>query len=116
MISQREIVKVKVFDFFSGCGGASCGFQAAGMDIILGLDSDSDCQRTFKANFPSARFEFADIREISGRHIRSLATKENRTLSCSVGVHHVNLSQSRKRPDHLANRMFACPFFLILDG
>ena len=23
----------RVYDFFSGCGGASCGFQSAGMEV-----------------------------------------------------------------------------------
>ena len=32
---------VKVFDFFSGCGGASCGFRAAGMDVVFTLDRDA---------------------------------------------------------------------------
>ncbi len=31
---------VKVFDLFSGCGGASQGFQDTGMEIIFALDWD----------------------------------------------------------------------------
>ncbi len=43
-------MKIKVFDFFCGCGGASCGFRNAGMDIVFGLDCDLDSQRTFQRN------------------------------------------------------------------
>ncbi len=77
-------MNVKVFDFFSGCGGASCGFRDAGMDIVFALDFDPDSQRTFQINFPSVHFELADIRKTSVRHIRSLvaAQRPNPILFC----------------------------------
>lgn len=47
---------IKVFDFFSGCGGSSKGFQnAAGMDIVLALDNDPNAAKTFEENFPRTR-------------------------------------------------------------
>ena len=55
---------VRVFDFFCGCGGASAGLQAAGMEIALGLDNDPDARRTFEANFPEATFIGEDIAEV----------------------------------------------------
>ena len=63
---------VKVFDFFSGCGGASCGFRAAGMEIVYALDRDSDSARTFQINFPSSYFERKDIQEASVDTVRRL--------------------------------------------
>ncbi|RYZ84397.1 MAG: DNA cytosine methyltransferase [Proteobacteria bacterium] len=47
---------IRVYDFFCGCGGTSAGFQAAGMEIVLGLDMDTDSRRTFLMNFPQAKF------------------------------------------------------------
>ena len=55
---------VRVFDFFCGCGGASAGLRAAGMEIALGLDNDPDAQRTFEANFPEATFVGEDIAQV----------------------------------------------------
>ena len=55
---------VKVFDFFCGCGGASAGLQASGMEIAFGLDNDRDAERTFRANFPEAAFLSADIARV----------------------------------------------------
>ena len=55
---------VKVFDLFCGCGGTSCGLNAAGMDIALGVDNDPDAERTFRANFPEADFLGVDIRHL----------------------------------------------------
>lgn len=52
---------IKVFDFFSGCGGTSCGFEQAGLEIALGLDIDKDAALTYRSNFPNSAFIEADI-------------------------------------------------------
>lgn len=52
---------IRTFDFFSGCGGTSCGFAQAGLDIVLGLDIDHDAAQTYRTNFPSAAFLETDI-------------------------------------------------------
>jgi len=57
-------VKVRVFDFFSGCGGTSCGFRQAGLEIAMGLDIDPDSAKTYRCNFPEAEFIEADIRNL----------------------------------------------------
>ena len=67
---------VKVFDFFAGCGGASRGFQEAGMEVVFALDSDPDARRTFQKNFPSARIEPRDIRKTSEDSVHELVTAE----------------------------------------
>lgn len=63
---------IRVFDFFSGCGGASAGWRAAGMEIALGLDNDSDAQRTFEVNFPEAAFVGEDIAEVAASALDSI--------------------------------------------
>lgn len=77
-------MNIKVYDFFSGCGGASRGFLDAGMDIVFALDNDPDSQRTFRTNFPSVKFEPTDIRKASIDHVRSLvdAERPNPVLFC----------------------------------
>lgn len=52
---------IRVFDFFSGCGGTSCGFKQAGLNIVLGLDIDHSAAETYKKNFPNADFIETDI-------------------------------------------------------
>jgi DNA (cytosine-5)-methyltransferase 1 len=66
---------VKVFDFFCGCGGASCGFRHAGMDVVYGLDCDKVAQATFQRNFPSSTFAASDIREVTAASIKRLVKK-----------------------------------------
>ncbi len=68
---RSDEMTVEVYDFFAGCGGASCGFRAAGMRIAFALDRDADAKASFKANFPEAHFELADIRKISADTLRS---------------------------------------------
>lgn len=48
--------KVKVFDFFCGCGGTSEGLRASGMEIVAALDSDRNAAATYKKNFPNVNF------------------------------------------------------------
>ena len=55
---------INVFDFFSGCGGSSLGFQNLGFKIIGALDSDRDSANTFQHNFPKSDFINADIRKV----------------------------------------------------
>ena len=69
-------VTVRVYDFFAGCGGASCGFQAVGMEIAFALDHDADAKASFKANFPNAHFELVDIRKANVQAIQSRVEAE----------------------------------------
>jgi len=63
---------VKVFDFFSGCGGTCRGFLNAGMHIISGLDNDADAGRTFKQNFPGTHFIQEDIKSVRCESLQPL--------------------------------------------
>ena len=81
MTDHGDPTSVQVYDFFAGCGGASCGFQSAGMEVAFALDHDPDARASFEANFPEAHFEFADIRTVSVEAIRS---RMGTGLSCPV--------------------------------
>lgn len=41
----------RTLDLFSGCGGLSLGFHAAGFEIVGSVEADPDAARTFAANF-----------------------------------------------------------------
>ncbi len=89
---------VKVFDFFCGCGGTSAGLQAAGMEIVLGLDNDADASRTFQANFPKAVVLQDDIRELSAEHLdRFVANCGNHPLLFSACAPCQPFSQHQRR-------------------
>ena len=92
---------VKVFDFFSGCGGASRGFQEAGMDIVFGLDWDADAERSFKRNFPSATFVAGDIRQVDEDSIRKLVDQQrpHPILFCGCAPCQPFTKQNTTRPE-----------------
>ena len=75
--SKKLTLPIKVFDFFSGCGGTSKGFQNAGMDIVFALDNDPDSERTFTKNFPNAKFERKNIRSVSEDILTNLITENS---------------------------------------
>jgi len=52
---------IKVFDFFSGCGGTSAGLRRCGMDVVFALDFDPEAAQTFRRNFPKTDFALADV-------------------------------------------------------
>ena len=63
---------IKVFDFFSGCGGTCRGFRNAGMDIVFSLDIDPDAGRSFSRNFPETAFLLEDIACVSTNTLTDL--------------------------------------------
>ena len=94
--------RVKVFDFFSGCGGASQGFQDAGMDIVFGLDFAADARQSFMRNFPSAEFVFEDIRKVDENDVQSLVERQRPSpiLFCGCAPCQPFTKQNTFRPAH----------------
>lgn len=76
--------KIKVFDFFSGCGGTSKGLKEAGCEIFFGLDYDYDSGQTFQANNPDAIFFNEDIRSVKLNDLFQLVKKSEARLTCFV--------------------------------
>ncbi|MFZ2658611.1 MAG: DNA cytosine methyltransferase [Victivallales bacterium] len=74
---------IAVFDFFSGCGGTSSGFQKAGMKIAFALDKDADAIKTFKHNFPEAKVHIKEISDLKSKDILPLI-RENRRLGYKI--------------------------------
>ncbi len=91
----------KVFDFFSGCGGASRGFQNAGMDIVFALDWEADVEETFRLNFPLAAFESTDIRQVKEDSIHELVVKQrpHPVLFCGCAPCQPFTKQNTIRPE-----------------
>ncbi len=70
-------MSIKVFDFFSGCGGTSAGLRQARyldkkFEVVLGLDNNADAAETFQKNFRRAKFKVGDIRAIKCEDIQEV--------------------------------------------
>lgn len=92
--------KIKVFDFFSGCGGTAQGFKQAGLDVIVGIDNDKDAAETYKYNIKPELFLNDDIRNIKTDSIKTYIDKykkENYILFCGCAPCQPFSSQNKKR-------------------
>lgn len=58
-------MSIKVFDFFSGCGGTSLGFNNAGLEVVFALDNDLTALESFNRNMPDAYTMNSDIKQVS---------------------------------------------------
>ena len=69
---------VKVFDYFSGCGGTSKGLENAGMEIVFALDSDIDAIASYRKNFPKAVTHCGDIGKFKIEGVADLVNSSRR--------------------------------------
>lgn len=51
-------------DFFCGVGGATKGFQDAGVQVLKGIDNDVSCKKTYEENCAPAKFVLKDINNV----------------------------------------------------
>ncbi len=58
---MRNSKKLTVLDLFCGCGGLSKGFEMAGYDILLGVDSNEVALKTFSYNHKGAKTLCGDL-------------------------------------------------------
>mgnify|MGYP001199017303 FL=1 len=66
------MTKPKILDLFCGCGGMSLGFEEAGFEVLLAVDTWSDAIETYNHNHPSPVGEVSDIRNLDDARIDSL--------------------------------------------
>lgn len=71
--SASPVSSLNVIDLFSGCGGLSLGFEAAGFRSLMAVELDPDAAKTYRRNFPGARVWDDDIRKLKdGEFLRIL--------------------------------------------
>ena len=67
----------KIIDLFCGCGGFSKGFENAGYDVVLGLDSWKDAIDTFNINHNHKSGITKNIYDFTNDEIKNFAKKNN---------------------------------------
>lgn len=91
---------IKVFDFFSGCGGTSMGLKQAGMDIALAIDTDKEALHTFEHNISPSKIINRDIRNIKVKEVDDIVKlykKNNYILFCGCAPCQPFSTQNKKR-------------------
>lgn len=92
-----------VFDFFSGCGGTSKGFQNSGMEPIFALDFDKDAAETFRNNFPGAVVSVSDITRFNPDELEGLISEHDVTLFCGCAPCQPYTRQNTRKPEKEAD-------------
>lgn len=69
----RAGAKPRVLDLFSGCGGISLGFQAAGYEIVAAIENDPDAARSHGLNFHHGEDRHSIARDITATSPDDLA-------------------------------------------
>lgn len=79
MKRRGKLPKIEVVDLFCGIGGLSYGMKSAGFKIVSGYDLDWTCRYAYEIN-NDARFNYKDIRNVTGEEIRSQYSKDTITV------------------------------------
>lgn len=61
--------KLSVLDLFCGCGGLSLGFNQAGYETLLGIDSWEDAIKTFNSNHQNSNGIVANLIDVTPEEI-----------------------------------------------
>lgn len=75
--AKHSMSPIRVYDFFSGCGGTSVGFRQAGIKHALAIDSCQDAISTFKKNFRGVSVINESIESVDAQRIESYYSKES---------------------------------------
>lgn len=99
---------LRAIDFFCGAGGMTNGFQKAGIQVLAGIDIDPDCEATYIANNPKAKFILSNIRELSFRELQQLThIKKNDPelifIGCSPCQYWSKISTNRTKSEESKN-------------
>lgn len=108
---------IRVFDYFSGCGGTSSGFQQAGMEIMFALDIDPDAAATYRENFPDTEFFEEDISTVDTKKINSLIKScgDDPVLFCGCAPCQPFTRQNTESPKRDKRKSLLSKFGLIVQ-
>lgn len=68
----------RAISLFSGCGGLSLGFKAAGVDVFAHLEIDDGLSDIYASNFTASRRIGSDIRDVNGDRLAQLKNEMGR--------------------------------------
>lgn len=72
-------------DLFCGGGGLSHGFEAAGFDVLAGVDEQDAFRETYERNHRNARFLEADLHETTGAEILAALDLDPAAVDAVIG-------------------------------
>lgn len=76
--------KMVAIDLFCGAGGLTRGFLDAGIEVLAGIDFDSDAKKTYEYNNKVPYIQ-EDIRNITAKKIREIFSQERDAIKILAG-------------------------------
>jgi DNA (cytosine-5)-methyltransferase 1 len=64
-MTDHQKQKLSAIDFFCGAGGMTYGFRKAEVNVLAGIDIDSNCKETYELNNQPSKFIEADIKNLT---------------------------------------------------
>lgn len=61
----KKKLKISAIDLFCGAGGLSLGLKDSGINVVAGVDIDSECQYAFERNI-GGKFHLKDVQALTG--------------------------------------------------
>jgi DNA (cytosine-5)-methyltransferase 1 len=97
-----HVIDYKAIDFFCGGGGMTCGLRQAGINVIAGVDIDSQCKETYEVNNPTSIFIEANIKELPTNYFEEeFSIKKNDDqlifIGCSPCQYYSIINTSREK-------------------
>lgn len=92
-------MRLRTLDLFCGGGGSSWGAQAAGAEIVCGVDLDGIATETFAANFPQAKAVSMRLDESSTPESIGLSGSIDLILSSPECTNHTCAKGGRERDE-----------------
>lgn len=109
---------MKAVDFFCGAGGVTCGFEQAGIDVVVGIDIDKTCKKTYEKNNKGAKFLEADISDLAKEKLEAdyqISKNEDDLIfiGCSPCQYYTNLKTDKTKSE--SSRMLLEDFREFVD-
>lgn len=77
-------------DFFCAAGGATKGFQNAGIKVLRGIDKDLTCKETYETNCSPSKFLLKDIDDLKPCEVMEGFKSQKMTAFFLLHVPHVS--------------------------
>jgi len=112
-VTNSRNIKLRCLDLFCGAGGLSCGFHMAGIETVLGIDSDPVAIQTFNAN-KLGRGIVGDLETITSEKIKELCGGQIDIIIGGPPCQGMSLSGSRNQDDK-RNRLYKSFVRIVKD-
>ncbi len=109
---------IRAVDFFCGAGGVTCGFRQAGINVLAGIDIDSQCKDTYEKNNHDSQFIIRDISKFNPTELESILgiSKNDNSLifvGCSPCQYYTNLKTDKTKSEE--SRLLLADFKTFVD-